>query len=193
MPAGINAEAFKTFPTLTTPRLHLRELREEDVPDAFRMFSDPRVMRYIGKPPHTDQAETREFLERNQRLFPAQDGVRWAITPRGSDRLIGSCGHWRLMKEHARAEIGYDLMADHWGQGLMSEALQAILRFGFERMGLHSTEAQIDPANARSRAVLLRLGFQLDGVLRENFYYEGQFTDTAVYTLLRREFPQLPS
>jgi ribosomal-protein-alanine N-acetyltransferase len=152
------------------------------------MFSDPLVMRYIGKPPHASVAETLAFLQRNRALYPAREGVRWVITRRGSDRLIGSCGHWRLMKEHLRAEIGYDLLPAFWGQGLMDEALRAILRFGFATMGLHSAEAQIDPAHVRSRRVLERLGFQQDGLLRENFLCMGQFTDTAVFTLLAREF-----
>lgn len=176
------------FPTLETERLLLRELREDDVADAHRMFTDAEVMRYVGKPLHADIEETRRFLQRNRDLFPAREGVRWALTRRGSDRLIGSGGHWRLMKPHYRAEIGYDLLPECWGQGLMTEALRAILRFGFARMGLHSVEAQIDPANRRSRRVLERLGFRQDGLLRENFFFAGTFTDTAVFTLLRREF-----
>jgi [ribosomal protein S5]-alanine N-acetyltransferase len=175
------------FPVLRTERLVLRELRDDDVPAAFALFSDPEVMRYVGKPVHADHDETRAHLRRSQEQYPARAGVRWAITPKGDDRLIGSCGHWRLMKEHRRSELGYDLARERWGQGLITEALHAILGFGFGRMGLHSVEAQIDPANARSRRVLERLGFTLDGVLRENFYDGSRYTDTGVYTLLARE------
>jgi ribosomal-protein-alanine N-acetyltransferase len=92
------------------------------------------------------------------------------------------------MKEHRRAEIGYDLLPALWGRGVMHEALRAILRFGFTEMELHSTEAQIDPANARSRRVLERLGFKQDGLIRENFLAHGKFFDTATFTLLAREF-----
>jgi ribosomal-protein-alanine N-acetyltransferase len=176
------------FPTLQTDRLVLRELRAEDVAQAHRMFSDPEVMRYVGKVPHTSVDQSMTFIHRNQALFPARDGIRWAMTRRGSDELIGSCGHWRLYKEHFRSEIGYDLLPAYWGQGLMTEALRAILAFGFTCMGLHSVEAQIDPLNERSRRVLTQLGFTQDGLLRENFYFAGQFTDTAVFTLLAREF-----
>jgi ribosomal-protein-alanine N-acetyltransferase len=175
------------FPVLHTERLTLRELREGDVPAAFPLFSDPEAMRYIGKPPHATSDETLAFVERNQRLFPAQEGVGWAMCLRGSDRFIGYAGHWRLMKPHLRSEIGYQMLPEHWGKGLMTEALRAILRFGFEQMGLNSVEAQIDPANTRSRRTLERLGFSQDGLLRESYYFAGEFTDTAVYTLLRRE------
>lgn len=179
---------FAKFPILTTERLILRELREEDIAPAFRMFENPAVMRYIGKPSHKTLDDTREIIERNRIQFPQRDGIRWAITRRGDDTLIGTCGHWRLMKEHHRAEIGYDLDEPHWGKGYMREALQAILRFGFVEMELHSTEAQIDPDNQRSRRVLERLGFRCDGRIRENFYFDGRYTDTEIFTLLAREF-----
>jgi len=175
------------FPVLCTERLVLRELRDQDAPAAFRMFSDPEVMRYVGKDVNVDIAETLAFLQKNRDQFPARSGVHWAITLRDDDQLIGSCGHWRLMKEHRRSEIGYDLLRSHWGRGFMAEALHAILTFGFSRMGLHSVEAQIDPANRRSQEVLQRVGFQQDGLLRENFYYADRYSDTAVFTLLARD------
>jgi ribosomal-protein-alanine N-acetyltransferase len=179
---------FSQFPILVTERLVLRELREDDLAESHRIFSDPEAMRYVGKPPHTSLAETQLFLSRNQQLFPARSGVRWAITLAGDDRLIGSCGHWRLMKEHHRSEIGYDLLPEHWGKGIMTEALRAVLHFGFSRMGLHSTEAQIEPDNLRSRRVLEKLGFQRDGLIRENYFANGRYTDTEIFTLLAREF-----
>jgi ribosomal-protein-alanine N-acetyltransferase len=107
---------------------------------------------------------------------------------RGAGGFIGYAGHWRLMKQHLRSEIGYQMLPEHWGKGLMTEALRAILRFGFERMGLNSVEAQIDPANTRSRKTLERLGFLQDGLLRESYYFAGEYTDTAVFTLLQREY-----
>lgn len=184
---------FETFPILTTPRLVLRELRcetvdSDDVTAAHAILADPRVMRYTGRHPHTSLEESRLNLERNRRLFENHAGLKWAITRRGDDRLIGTCGHWRLLKEHNRSEIGYELAPELWGQGLMTEALRAILRYGFVEMQLHSTEAQTDPENRRSRILLERLGFQLDGVRREDFYFEGVYYDTACYTLLAREF-----
>lgn len=188
LPSIPPAQAFERFPILQTERLIMRELRDEDVAPAHRMFTDPEVMRYIGRFPHSSIEQTRQKLSSNQRLFPEQGGVRWAITLRERDAFIGSCGHWRLMKEHRRSEIGYDLLPEYWGKGIMTEALRAALRFGFVSLQLHSTEAQIDPENQRSRQVLERLGFRQDGLLRENFYFAGRYSDTACFTLLGREF-----
>lgn len=179
---------FAVFPILKTPRLVLRELRDDDVMEAHRIFSDEEAVRYLGRLPHTELEKTREYLERNRAQFPNREGIRWAITLAGQDRFIGSCGHWRLIKEHHRSEIGYDLLRQYWGQGIMAEALRAILRFGFEEMELHATEAQIDPENLRSQKVLERLGFRQDGLIRENYFALGKFLDTAIFTLLRREY-----
>ena len=186
------ARVFGEFPLLSTARLRLRELQPKDIPAANALFSDPQVMHYVGRPVHKSQEDTRRNIESNRLQFLNKEGVHWALTLYGDDCFIGSCCYWRLIREHHRAELGYDLLPRYWGQGLMYEALTAVLSFGFEVMELHSTEAQIDPDNIRSRRVLERLGFRQDGVIRENYFFEGRYTDTAIFTLLRRDFPRAP-
>ena len=183
-------DIFETFPQLETERLILREITFDDAPDVFRIYTDPAVMRYWGSGPMQSIEEARRKIEAIGAAFRAREGIRWGITSKGDDRLIGSCGHWRLMKQHFRSEIGYELAPEHWGQGLMTEAIGAIVRFGFERMGLHSIEAQIDPDNLASRKVLEKLGFVQEGYFRENYCLDGQFTDTAVFSLLRARWQE---
>jgi [ribosomal protein S5]-alanine N-acetyltransferase len=180
--------AFESFPTLETERLVLRAPRAEDAPDIFRIMSDERVVRYFGTPPMRSPEQALRRVESFQSDFAAHLGVRWAITMRDEGRLIGTLGFWRLVKEHLRAEIGYELAPERWGQGIMPEALEAVLQFGFTAMGLHSVEAQIEPPNAGSRRVLEKLGFVQEGYFRENYYHpeEGRFSDTAVFSLLNR-------
>jgi ribosomal-protein-alanine N-acetyltransferase len=170
---------------LETERLILREIRPDDVEDVFRIYSDPQVIRYWGSAPLIAIDEARRKIQGIIDAFREREGVRWAFTLKGDDRLIGSGGHWRLLKQHQRSEIGYELAPEYWGQGLVAEAFGAILRFGFERMGLHSVEAQIDPANRASRRVLEKLGFVQEGYFRENYYFDGVFTDTAIFSLLK--------
>jgi len=131
-------------------------------------------------------AEAAQRVQRILAAFQEHEGVRWAIANRADGHLIGTAGFWRLIKPHFRAEIGYELAPEWWGQGVMAEALAAMLGFGFAHMGLHSVEAQIHPDNVGSRRVLEKLGFVQEGYLRENFYdpVEAQFTDTAVFGLL---------
>ena len=178
---------FIAFPTLETERFVLRAVTLDDASDMFRIMSDPRVMRYFGIEPMTSHDQAIERARDIQAAFAEQNGVRWAITRREDGQFIGTCGFWRLIKEHFRAEIGYELAPAFWGQGVMTEAVGAILTFGFTRMGLHSVEAQIDPDNTGSRRVLEKLGFVQEGYFRENYYQpsENDFSDTAVFSLLK--------
>jgi [ribosomal protein S5]-alanine N-acetyltransferase len=178
--------AFVAFPVLETKRFLLRLATLDDVADMFRVMSDPQVTRYFGMLPMATPAEAQERVQAIQKAFQEQTGVRWAIVDRANGQLIGTCGFWRLIKPHDRAEIGYELAPEWWGQGVMTEALGAMLDFGFTRMGLHSVEAQIHPANSGSRRVLEKQGFVQEGYFHENFYdpVEARFTDTAVFSLL---------
>ena len=184
----MNEEIFGAFPQLETERLILRQLRPDDAEDIFRIYADPQVMRYWSSAPMRSIDQAHRKIKSVIDAFRATEGIRWAITRKGSGRLIGSCGHWRLLKQHFRSEIGYELAPEQWGQGIMPEAVAAILRFGFEHMGLHSVEAQIEPNNQGSRRVLEKLGFVQEGYFRENFVVEGIFTDTAVFSLLKADW-----
>jgi ribosomal-protein-alanine N-acetyltransferase len=184
--------AFAAFPLLTTTRLVLRAVEPTDAPAIFRIMSDARVTRYFGSLPMTSPEQAARRVEGMQRDFQGRSGIRWAITERAGGRFMGSCGFWRLVEEHYRAEIGYELAPECWGQGVMPEAAGAVLTFGFTTLGLHSVEAQIHPANLGSRRVLEKLGFVQEGYFRENYYdpVERQFTDTAVFSLLKAAWMQ---
>jgi ribosomal-protein-alanine N-acetyltransferase len=186
--------AFATFPVLETERFVLRAPTREDVDDIFRIMSDVRVTRYFGSLPMMARVEAEQRVERIQTAFQEHAGIRWAIADRASGQLVGTAGFWRLLKPHYRAEIGYELAPEWWGQGVMTEAVGAMLHFGFTSMGLHSVEAQIHPDNSASRRVLEKLGFVQEGHLRENFYdpIETIFTDTAVFGLLKADWVNRP-
>lgn len=91
--------------------------------------------------------------------FTAKKGITWAITQKKNDELIGYVSFWRLIKEHYRAEIGYALSPDYWGNGFMKEALCESIKFAFEKSGLHSIEANVNPGNLSSIKLLEKLGF----------------------------------
>lgn len=182
--------AFASFPTLETPRLTLREVRDEDAAPLFRIRSNPLAMRYFGRPMMTQPEQAAERIQRLRASFAEREAVQWAVVLRSSGSFVGMCSFWRIEKEHARAEIGYELEPAYWGQGLMPEALATALEFAFGTLGLHSAEAHIHPANTGSRRVLEKSGFVQEGYFRENFYdqIEGRFTDTAVFSLLHADW-----
>lgn len=175
------------FPVIETERLVLRRTLMSDVGEIFLLRSDPRVMEYIKKIPCQNLEEAASFIrERLDAAIDNNDGVQWAMTVRGNDRLMGSIGIWRLMKEHYRGEIGYSMHPDHWGKGYMDEAVKAVIRYGFETLGLHSIEANTDPGNTASRKLLERNGFVQEGYQRENYYFDGKFHDTVNFGLVRQ-------
>src|SRR5690242_4373971 len=126
--------AFATFPVLETERFLLRAPTPGDVDDIFRIMSDVRVTRYFGTLPMAERVEAEQRVERIHTAFQEHSGIRWAIADRASGQLVGTAGFWRLLKPHYRAEIGYELAPEWWGQGVMTEAVGAMLGFGFTSM-----------------------------------------------------------
>lgn len=175
---------FSEIPVLHTRRLVLRELREDDAPAIFRLRSSPDVMRYIPKPLDTRSADSLRMVREFRQAAVAGDAIMWAITVKGSDRLVGYIGYWRILKEHHRAEVGYALHPDLWGQGLASEALAAVLEHGFRVIGLNSVEATVAPGNTASIHVLQRNQFVREGYFRENYRVNGEYVDSLVYSRL---------
>lgn len=187
-------DLFAAFPELATPRLHLRELGPTDAEDLHVAYADEETMRFWNTPPHRSIADTRNIVRAAARSFYERHGIEWAVVRKKDGRIIGKCAYHRWLQQHARAEVGYILARDCWGQGLMSEVLSTLLDFGFGPMQLHSVEAQLDPANRRSARLVERFGFRKEGHLRESFrvpgtgFGTGEFADTAIYGLLRREW-----
>ncbi len=180
--------AFTTFPVLATQRLRLRKLESRDANDLYTMLSDEETMRYYGDPTYQSLAEAEAFIILRRDDYTRRREIRWGITRQDDDRIIGSCSFHQFDEGYHRTEIGYILNRACWGQGIMAEALSAILTYGFIDLGLHRIEAIIDIANERSKNVLLKLGFQYEGNLRQRFAFRGSFEDEHYFGLLRDEW-----
>jgi [ribosomal protein S5]-alanine N-acetyltransferase len=175
----------QSFPRLETRRLILREIIPSDADDLFRIFSDAETMRYWSCRPYTSVEQARLLIEDMAEAMHRGAGIQWALTLPNDERLIGKCGYHELRKQHRRGEINYIVAREHWGKGIVSEALRAMLDYGFDYMNLHSVEAGVTPGNDASTRMLGRLGFQLEGHLRESFWAEDMFVDSLIYSLLR--------
>jgi ribosomal-protein-alanine N-acetyltransferase len=114
--------------------------------------------------------------------------LRWGITLKDSPTVIGMCGFNYWVRHDQRASIGYDLARAYWGQGLMTEAVRAMVDFGFGYMNLNRIEADADGRNPASARVLHKVGFHDEGVQREQFFENGRFYDLHLFALLRREY-----
>lgn len=173
---------------LRTQRLLLRPLQLADQLPLYGIHSDPLFARYWSSPPWTDPAQALALIEQDQRDLASGEHVRLGIERTHDGALLGTCTLYKIHTSNRRAEVGYGLGPAHWGQGYAREALGALLDWGFGPLGLHRVEADIDPANAASAAVLTRLGFQLEGRLRERWIVDGVVSDSAMYGLLAREW-----
>ena len=177
---------FTSFPVLSTARLQLRELIPDDAKEIFFLRSDKEVLKYLDKEPAKSVDEAKEFIERIKNDQVNNDGILWGITLKDNPAIIGSIGYWRMQKEHYRAEIGYLLNPLFQGKGIMNEAMQGILKYGFEIMKLHSVEANVNPANKASMKLLEKNGFVKEAYLRENYYFDGKFLDSVIYSLISK-------
>jgi ribosomal-protein-alanine N-acetyltransferase len=177
---------FTPFPELTTSRLLLRRLKKEDAPDLFLLRSDEKVLQYIGREPAVSVIEVEKFIEKIQTAQQNNESILWGIA--FADKpgiIIGTMCYWRLQPENYRAEIGYALRPEYWGKGIITEAINKVVEYGFNTMKLHSIEARTTPANVASGLVLEKTGFLKEGLLKEEFFFNGKFYDTVIYSRLQ--------
>jgi len=173
---------FDPFPVIETERLVLRKISAEDAEDIFKLRTNEEAMKYIKKPKLQSIDDVLELIK----VMNNPDRIQWGITIKNENKVIGSIGYHRIINEHYRAEIGYMLDPAYWKTGLMSEAVAKAIDYGFTKMGLHSIEAIIDPDNVASRATLKKFNFIKEAYYKENFFFEGDFFDSEVYSLLKK-------
>ncbi len=180
------------FPTLSTPRLRLREIVAADVPALFAIHSDDAAMRWFGTDPLLTLADAEKLVETFAawRTLP-NPGTRWGITHATGGPLIGSCGLFKWNRGWRSCTLGYELDRAAWGQGLMHEALSAALAWGFAHMALNRVEAQVHPENVASINRLEALGFVREGLLRQAGFWRGEYRDLLQYALLRSDYVKI--
>lgn len=176
--------SFTPFPLLRTERLVLRPLEPGDAEAMLVLRSHSDIMQYLDREPLHTAGEAALFIRHITDSLERNEGITWGISLADDPLLIGTIGFWRLMKEHYRAEIGYLLHPDYWGQGLVSEAMTAVMNYGFDVMKLHSVEANVNPVNRASVRVLQKAGFVQEAYFRENYFFQGRFLDTLIFSKL---------
>lgn len=178
------------FPQLETERFILRNLSFEDADDLFDYFSNDEVTKYYDLESFVEVRQAQELIQRWNSRYLENKGFRWAITVKPDNRVIGTCGFHNWVKKYYKAEIGYELHPTYWRQGVMTEVIQEIMRFGFEDLGLNRIEAFIDPDNMGSRYLLEKTGFYEEGYLKDYFFEKNQFVDAVIFALLKKQYDQ---
>ena len=179
--------SFQPFPVIETDRLILREVTLDDAEAFFQLRTNIDAMRFLDKYLPKKIEEIQELIGKIIEGIQKNESIGWAICMKGNPSLLGTIGYHRIYKEHYRAEIGYMLQPAYWNKGIMSEAITKILDFGFNNMKLHSIEAHINPNNDASKSILKKFKFIKEAYHKENYFFNGKFLDTEIYSLLRNQ------
>lgn len=169
------------FPLLETERLILREITAEDGQAIYRVFSNDDVTKHYGLTSFDDFQQAQKLIESFSANFQSKRGMRWGIELKGEKGLIGTIGFNLWSPVHKRAEIGYELHPDYWGAGYASEAVAKIVDYGFQHLQLKRIGAIVFIENAASNQLLLKQGFEKEGVLKKYMYQNGQEFDVTVF------------
>lgn len=176
------------FPEQETKRLILQEMTLQDLEFYYRHFNVAEIIEGCCFPGPKDLETARKELELYCiNPFKEGRGIRWGIALKAGGKLIGTCGLYDWKKTLRSAEIGYDLDPAYWGRGIMTEALRAVLSYGFEVMDLNRIQAIVDSENGRSMRLVRNLGFKKEGILRKGSYFNGQFRNDVIFSLLKEE------
>ncbi|PMC35919.1 N-acetyltransferase [Bacillus sp. UMB0899] len=176
------------FPVLETKRLRLRQITTADANDILKYLSDQEVMKYYGLEPFNSINDALNEISWYQSIFEKKTGIRWGITIKGQEKMIGSCGFLNIVSEHFRCDIGIELSKEYWGQGIASEAFTAIITYGFEHLNIRRIQALIETPNISSQKLAESRGFIREGLLRNYEFTCGKFDDLYMYSLLKEDF-----
>lgn len=179
---------FHPFKNLETERLLLRRVSKNDLNEILELRGNPETMKFIPRPLVKTEEDALNHFKMIDEKIEKNEGINWAITVKGNPKLIGIIGHYRIQPENHRCEIGYMILPQYNGQGIVTEAIKVVLEYGFEDLNMHSIEAVIDPDNFASERVLQKNGFVKEAHILENEYYDGKFWDTVIYSILKRNF-----
>ena len=174
--------------SIFSERLELRLVGYRDLVALLAVHSVPEVNRYLPFETWQSMEDAELWYEKAVQRHKDREAIQWVICERGGNVLYGSCLLFGYEEEHQRAELGYGIGKEYWGQGLAKEAVTRTINYAFDELGLRRLDARVDPRNTSSCGLLLNLGFTLEGCLRERQYLKGELVDVNLFGLLRSEW-----
>lgn len=182
------SEVFTMMPTIRTKRLTLRAAKMSDAEDLYEYSRDPAVAKHVLWDAHTSIHQTRAYIRYLIRQYKNGQPSSFVISITETGKVVGTIGFMWIQQENRSAEVGYSLSRAYWNQGIMTEALTALLDFGFLKLNLNRIEAQHESDNPASGRVMAKAGMSFEGRLRQRIYNKGRFADVDLYSILRQEY-----
>ncbi len=163
------------------------------VPDDYEMMYEnwarhEEVCRYFPFNSVTDIEIYKEKVHRWIANYESDIYFHWVIEWKENGELIGTINLGNVQELYFAAETSYMLSPKYWGQGIMTEVLQSVLNFAFNKIGLNRVQADVFDGNVVSEHVLTKCGMQFEGIAKQKYYKNGKFIDSAQYAILRSDF-----
>jgi [ribosomal protein S5]-alanine N-acetyltransferase len=169
--------SFTPFPTLTTARLTLRQLSTDDGESIFALRSDTEINKYLERQPSQTIEDAINFINKINDTIKKNDGIYWVITLTNSNTFVGTICLFSFLNEENKCEIGYELLTNYQGQGIMKEAAEKVIGYAFHTLQLQKIEAFTHNDNQHSTKLLLKLGFE------KSIAADKEIPDYTIYTL----------
>lgn len=177
---------------LQTNRFELRVIVDDDINNVYRGLSNPEVIKYYGVSFMTLES-TREQMEWYANLLATKTGIWWGIYTKDTNEFCGAGGLNDVDAQHRKAEIGFWLLPEYWGRGILKEVMPHIFDYGFEDLHLNRIEGFVDGGNDKCKRAIEKVNFKYEGTMRQAEYKDGQPIDVAIYARLKEEHDQLKS
>ncbi|MER2237318.1 MAG: GNAT family protein [Psychrobacillus sp.] len=176
------------LPQLETERLILLKITLCDAEDMYTYGSNPEVSKYVTWDQHNTIEDTKEFIHFILKQYEKKDIAPWGIEYKETGQFIGTIDFVQWQIKHDSAEIGYVLSPDYWGQGLTTEAAEALIHFGFNHMDLIRIQARCFVENVGSSRVMEKVGMSYEGTTRKGMKVKGKHVDLKIYSILKEDF-----
>ncbi len=152
--------SFTPFPKITTKNYNLRRLSINDDKEIFKLRSDKQVTKYLGMQQAKSINDAREFIDKINAGIKNDEWIMWVIESKETATYIGTICLWNLSDDRTKADIGFEILPDHFGKGIMQEVIPIILKYGFNDMQLDVIEGEVDLENIKSIKLMKKFGFE---------------------------------
>lgn len=174
---------FTLFPILKTTRLLLRQLTLIDEKEIFEIRSSEKIAKYLDRPLCRSIDDARAFINKINKGIENNEWIYWAICEKEIFKLIGTICIWNISLKESKAEIGFELLPQYHGKGIMQEALKCVLDYGFNVLQLNSMEGEVDPANIKSIKLMEKYNFKRRNNIHEYDSKNEIESKTVIYQL----------
>jgi len=176
------------FPAIETSRLLLRPMEIGDAPAIHAYWSDPEFHRYVSTEPPASPDAAREMVQGWIALAAEKRRPFWVMVAKESNQVVGTISINVLDLTNHCGQLGYEVAREQWGKGIATEAVRAVLSYGFGTMGLNRIAAYCWDGNVASQRVMEKAGMRYEGTLRQVRYAKGAYHDMRLHARLASEW-----